>query len=112
MALSVSSPLISPPLPHQLLTTSGYTCSVEFRFQTECCLALVFCRISLRSGRMLSLGGPVVREGEALTACVNLDTFQTSPAPASSPPHGLFLLTLFLTAVMHTPLSEREQIKE
>lgn len=76
-----------PPLPSspQLLTTSGYTCSGEFRFQTERCLALVFCRTSIKSRHILSLSGPVVREGEPLTACEAHTPLKTSPAPASSP---------------------------
>lgn len=59
------------PLPFSplLLTTSGYTCSGEFRFQTERCLSLVFCRTSITSKHILSFSGPVVREGEPLTAC-------------------------------------------
>lgn len=86
MAPSVSSPPSSPPSSPQLLTTSGYTCSGEFRFQTERCLALVFCRTHIKSRHTLSPSGPVVREGESLTACyAHRHTFETSPAPASSP---------------------------
>lgn len=83
-----------PPLPSspQLLTTSGYTCSVEFRFQTERCITLVFCRTSIKSKHTLSLGGPVVREGEAPTACCTRTPLKPHPlllppTEPSSPPH-------------------------
>lgn len=83
-----------PPLPSspQLLTTSGYTCSGEFRFQTERCLALVFCRTSIKSKHMLSLSGPVVREGEPPTARYTHTPLKPHPLllpppEPSSPPH-------------------------
>jgi len=101
----------SPPLPSspQLLTTSGYTCSGEFRFQTERCLALVFCRTSIKSRHMLSLSGPVVREGELLTACYTHTPFKPHPLllpppEPSSPPHPW--------QPPCTALSPWEQIKE
>lgn len=78
--------LLSPPCSPQLLTTSGYTCSGEFRFQTERCFALAFCRTSIKSRHILSLGGPVVREGEPLTACC----FHTPLKPP--PPTPLLIL--------------------
>lgn len=99
-----------PPLPPspQLLTTSGYTCFVEFRFQTERCL---LCSISLQDQyhkqvHTVSLW-PCGRRGEPLTAYYTDTPFKTSPAPAScrwasSPPHP--------RQPTCTPLSPREQI--
>lgn len=109
MAPSVSSPPSSP----QLLTTSGYTCSGEFRFQTERCLALVFCRTHIKSRHTLSPSGPVVREGESLTACyAHRHTFETSPAPASSPPRAFLLSSSPLTAHMHSPYRHESRWKD
>lgn len=55
----------------QLLTTSGYTCSGEFRFQTERCLALFFCRTSIISRHIqyTVCQWPCGQGGEPLTAC-------------------------------------------
>lgn len=73
------------PSSPQLLTTSGYTCSGEFRFQTERCLSLVFCRTSIKSRHMLSVSGPVVREGEPITACYTHAPFKPYPLPLPPP---------------------------
>lgn len=103
---SVSS-LPSLPCSPQLLTTSGYTCFTEFRFQTERCLALVFCRASIKSRHVLSLSGPVVRDGEPLTACRAHTPFK--PHQLLLPPHPLAFLS---SQPQHTHLSPLEQIKE
>lgn len=88
MTPSVSS---LPPLPSspQLLTTSGYTCSAEFRFQTERCLALVFLQDQYQKQAYAVSQWSCGQRRGAPNGLSRSHTLQTSPAPASSPLPGL-----------------------